>query len=82
MISKRRHGNKETQQQPEKLHPHRSRKKLGISRQAVHSAIQKGTLKARKIRVSKSEWQISAEALRSYIVSELHQSVGKKITDG
>ena len=57
-------------------------KKLGISRQAVHKAIEKGTLKARKIRVSKSEWQISAEALRSYSVSELHQSIGKKITDG
>ena len=57
-------------------------KKLGISRQAVHKAIERGALKARRVRVQKTEWQISAEALRSYIVSELHQSAGKKITDG
>jgi excisionase family DNA binding protein len=41
-------------------------KKLGISRQAVHKAIEKGTLKARRIKVVKNEWQISADALRSY----------------
>jgi excisionase family DNA binding protein len=57
-------------------------KKLGISRQAVHKAIEKGTLKARRIKVVKNEWQISATALRSYSVSDLHQSIGKKIADG
>ena len=57
-------------------------KELGISRQAVHQAIQNGTLKARQVKVVKLEWQISAKALKSYSVSELHQSIGKKITDG
>jgi len=42
-------------------------KKLGISRQAVHKAIAAGTLKARRIDVIKSEWEIPAEAVREYI---------------
>ena len=53
-------------------------KKLKISRQAVHEAIKKGSLKALKKRVVKLEWQIPAESLHSYSVSDLHQAVGKK----
>ena len=53
-------------------------KKLKISRQAVHKAIEKGTLQAVKKKVVKMEWQIPAESLHSYSVSDLHQAVGKK----
>jgi|KBSMisStandDraft_5_1062788.scaffolds.fasta_scaffold2251418_1 excisionase family DNA binding protein len=57
-------------------------KKLKISRQAVHKAIAAGSLKARRVKVTREEWQISAKALESYSVSALHQSIGKKIIDG
>lgn len=53
-------------------------KRLKISRQAVHLAIKKGALKAKQRKVVKIEWEISAESLRSYSVSDLHQTAGKK----
>ena len=56
-------------------------KKLGISRQAVHLAIQKGVLKARAKRVVSLIWMIPVEALEAYRVSSVHQSAGKKIVD-
>ena len=54
-------------------------KKLGISRQAVHLAIQKGVLKARAKRVVSVVWMIPVEALEAYRVSSVHQRAGKKI---
>jgi excisionase family DNA binding protein len=41
-------------------------RKLGITRQAVHKAIERGTLKAEKREIVKIEWEIPAEALRAY----------------
>jgi len=53
-------------------------KKLGISRQAVHKAILNGSLRARETKIIKTEWRIPADSLKSYQVSDLHQSAGKK----
>jgi excisionase family DNA binding protein len=61
-------------------------KKLGISRQAVHGAIRKGQLEAKRgkivqTRIVKSTvmgWKISPESLEDYRVSALHQTAGKK----
>jgi len=53
-------------------------KELGISRQAVHKACEEGRLKAQKRKVTKTEYQIPYDALRSYSVSDLHQAVGQK----
>lgn len=53
-------------------------KKLGISRQAVHLAIQRGALKARAKKVIEVVWYIPEASLESYRVSGLHQSTGKK----
>ena len=51
---------------------------LKVSRQAIHNAIRKKHLKARRKKVIKIEWLIPANALESYQVSALHQAVGKK----
>jgi hypothetical protein len=56
-------------------------KKKGVTRAAIHLAIQKGTLKARAKKVTKVEWLISANDLDSYHPSGRHQASGKKITD-
>jgi predicted DNA-binding protein (UPF0251 family) len=54
-------------------------KKLGVSRQAVHVAIKKGSLKARAKKVAEVVWYITSGSLESYRVSGLHQAAGKKI---
>jgi predicted transcriptional regulator len=41
-------------------------KKLGITRQAVHKAINNGAISARKVEVVKSEWEHPADALREH----------------
>jgi Helix-turn-helix domain len=51
---------------------------LGITRQAVHLAIKKGSLKASERKVTKSEWLIAAEDLEAYTPSNRHQASGKK----
>ncbi|MFQ5903650.1 MAG: helix-turn-helix domain-containing protein [Candidatus Binatia bacterium] len=55
-------------------------RKLGISRQAVHEAIRKGQLKAKRgqIQVVQTVWLIPAAALRAYKVSLSHKQRGKK----
>jgi len=53
-------------------------RKLGISRQAVHLAIQKGHLKAHERKAVISEWRISPKDLESYQPSGRHQASGKK----
>ena len=57
-------------------------KKLGISRQAVHKAIGKRQLKAKRgtftETVIRRGWVISADALKQYEVSLSHQERGKK----
>ena len=52
--------------------------RLNVSRQAIHNAIKRKHLKARRKKVTKIEWLIPADALESYKVSALHQGVGKK----
>ncbi len=60
--------------------------KLGISRAAVHEAIRKGRLDAKKgkifqthiIKVVRQGWLIPSKALADYRVSLLHQQSGKK----
>ena len=62
-------------------------KKLGISRTAVHEAICKGRLDAKKgkifqtqiLKVVRYGWRIPAKALANYRVSLPHQRSGKKI---
>jgi len=58
-------------------------KKLGISRQAVHDAIRKGQLKAKRGQIIQTHtvWLLSANAIESYEVSGRHKSAGKKIAD-
>jgi hypothetical protein len=64
-------------------------KKLGVTRQAVHDAIRKKQLKAKRGKIVQIKtvkttivgWQISPESLKEYEVSRLHQDAGKKITD-
>ena len=51
---------------------------LGVTRQAVHLAIKKGTLKARKVEVVKTEWQITSASIDAYKVSNARQTAGKK----
>lgn len=53
-------------------------KKLGISRQAVHEAIQKGQLKAEKTEVTQTIWLIPESAIQDYHVSASHKRRGKK----
>jgi len=55
-------------------------KKLGISRQAVHDAIQRKLLRAEwgEVIVRKRALLIPADSIRSYRVSASHQSAGKK----
>jgi hypothetical protein len=53
-------------------------KKKGVTRAAIHLAIQKGTLRARAKKVAKIEWLISADDLDSYHPSGRHQASGKK----
>jgi predicted DNA-binding protein YlxM (UPF0122 family) len=56
-------------------------KKLGISRQAIHDAIRKGQLKAKRGQIFQTVWLVSADAIQSYEVSVRHRTAGKKITD-
>jgi predicted DNA-binding protein (UPF0251 family) len=56
-------------------------KKLGISRQAIHDAIQKGQLKAKRGQIVQTAWILSASAIESYQVSLRHKTAGKKIAD-
>ena len=53
-------------------------KKLGISRQAVHAAIKRGLIEAERGEIVQTVWLIPAKSLKSYRVSDVHQSVGKK----
>lgn len=61
-------------------------KKLGISRQAVHGAMKKGLIEAKRekivqTRIVKSTivaWKIPETSLEAYRVSALHQTAGKK----
>jgi predicted transcriptional regulator len=61
-------------------------KELGVTRAAVHHAIQQGRLQAergtfevvRTVKVKKKGWRIPVKDLESYRVSSLHQWVGKK----
>jgi len=59
-------------------------KKLGISKQAVSSAIKSGALKARRGKIVKTivqvtkGWVVSEDAIKSYRVSLSHQERGKK----
>jgi predicted transcriptional regulator len=59
-------------------------KKLRISRQAVHEAIAKGQLEAKRGKLVKTvtvqAWLISAAALKAYRVSFSHKRRGKKST--
>lgn len=41
-------------------------RKLGITRQAVHDAIQKGNLQAKKTEVTQTVWLIPKAALKKY----------------
>jgi predicted DNA-binding protein (UPF0251 family) len=43
---------------------------LGISRQAVESAIRRGALKAKQKKVTETVWFISEDSLESYRMSE------------
>ena len=58
---------------------------LGISRQAVHDAIRKKQLKAKRGKIVQIKtlvaWQITPESLKEYQVSRLNQEAGKKIAD-
>lgn len=61
-------------------------KKLGVSRQAIHAAIDRGLLDANKgnitqertIKVTVKGWKISAKSLDAYRVNLLRQELGKK----
>jgi len=53
-------------------------RRLGISRQAVHEAIQTGKLKAKRRKVSKRVWLVSAAELNTYQVSLSHQQRAKR----
>jgi excisionase family DNA binding protein len=53
-------------------------KRLGISRQAVHEAIKKGLLEAEQVEVVQSVWQIPAQSLKTYRVSQSHKQRGEK----
>jgi hypothetical protein len=58
-------------------------KKKGVSRAAIHEAIQKGLLRARwgEVTVTKKVLLVTAESLDSYQVSKRHRDAGKKIAD-
>ena len=64
-------------------------KKLGVSRQAVHEAIHKKQLKAKRGKIVQTRivkttvvgWTIDPESLEDYRVSALHQTAGKKIAN-
>ena len=56
-------------------------KRLGISRQSVHSAIQRGTLEARKKIVEKVEYRIPEDALEAYAIDEPRRQAGLKNRD-
>lgn len=53
-------------------------KMLGISRSAVHKAIQVGRLKARPYKVTEIVWRIDAESVRRYKISSSHRARGLK----
>ena len=53
-------------------------KMLGISRAAVHSAIQRGTMKARAKVVRKIVYRIPIEAVENYEVNRTRQDAGKQ----
>lgn len=56
-------------------------KKLKISRQAVHEAIQKGLLKAEQgdiVQVTRG-WLITADSIKAYKPSKSHKQRGKKL---
>lgn len=53
-------------------------KKLKISRQGVHKAINKGLLKARMGEVVQKVWLIPADSIDAYQVSVSHKERGKK----
>jgi len=53
-------------------------RRLGISVQAVHEAISKGKLKARRGKIVKVVWLVSEKTLRDYTVSISHQRRGRK----
>jgi excisionase family DNA binding protein len=53
-------------------------KQLNISRQAVHEAIKTGKLKAKRGKVVRTVWLVSAAALKSYQVSISHQQRAQK----
>jgi len=58
-------------------------KKLRISRQGVHEAIQKGLLRARwgEVTIVKKALLITADSIDSYRVSKRHRDAGKKMID-
>ena len=53
-------------------------KRLGISRQAVHYAIERGDLKARKKIVQKVEFRIPEDEVESYVVNTTRRESGMK----
>ena len=53
-------------------------KMLGISRAAVHAAIQRGAMKARAKVVRKIVYRIPLEVVESYEVNRTNQECGKK----
>ena len=63
-------------------------KRLGISRAAVHKAIQEGRLEAKEAKIIKTivhettGWVITAAAISNFQVSVSHQTRGKKIDIG
>jgi excisionase family DNA binding protein len=56
--------------------------RLGISRAAVHKAIQSGRLRARYKVIKLRQWMIESADLSAYRVSFLHQQAGKKLLNG
>ena len=50
--------------------------RLGITRQSVHRAIQRGDIKARKKIVQKIEWRIPEDEIESYTIDETRRQSG------
>jgi excisionase family DNA binding protein len=61
-------------------------KKLGVKRQAIHEAIKKGRLEAKRGKITHTRivkttvigWKIDAKSLDGYRVSNAHQQAGRK----
>jgi len=53
-------------------------RELGLTKQGVLNAIEKGRLPAERKEIARKVWVINSEAVKAYKVSLSHQQSGKK----